>query len=111
MFGARAAALSGIRATASRSARTSEESEKVSRARGRAQSGAAEPAPDCDVPLEGRQLPHLGEPDVVARRVVECRVDSVRALFRLLDEIDTPVFQLLIGGLAVVGRKEDRAGE
>ena len=48
---------------------------------------------------------------MVARRVAEARVDPVRPLLGLLDELDAPSLQLLVGRPAVVGRQEDGSGE
>jgi Protein of unknown function (DUF4242) len=57
------------------------------------------------------QLPHLSEPDVVARGVAERRVDPVGPLLGLLDELDTAPFQLLVRRMHVVGGEEDCSGE
>src|SRR5260370_792576 len=61
--------------------------------------------------LGAGQLPNLGEPDVVAGGIAERRVDAVRTLLRLLDELHTAGAELLVGGAAVIGDEEDRPGE
>src|SRR6266550_8818954 len=72
----------------------------------------ARPAPDREKRiLDLRQFAHLGETEVVARRVAETRVDSVGPLFGLLDELDAASLQLLVGSLDIVGGEEDRAGK
>ena len=58
-----------------------------------------------------RQLRHLGEPERVARRVVEARVDAVGALLGLLGELDAARLELLVVRAHVVGGEEERAGE
>ena len=58
-----------------------------------------------------RLLVHLGEPERVARRVVEAGVDPVRALLGLLGELDAAGLELLVGRTAVLGGEEDGAGE
>jgi hypothetical protein len=45
---------------------------------------------------------------VVARGITERRVDPIGALLGLLDELDAPAPELLVGGVAVAGREEDR---
>ena len=54
---------------------------------------------------------HLGEPERVARRVVEARVDAVGALLGLLGELDAARLELLVVRAHVVGGEEERAGE
>src|SRR5277367_2639391 len=53
----------------------------------------------------------LGKPDAVAGRVAESAVDAVRHVVGYLGELHALGPQLLVGGLAVVGGEEYRAGE
>ena len=53
----------------------------------------------------------LREPDAVARRVAEARVDAVGLHVGLLGELDAPAEQLLVRLHRVVGGEEDRARE
>src|SRR4051794_35339828 len=57
------------------------------------------------------RLPDLGETEAVARRITESRVDAVGAFLGLLGELDAAALELLIGGVDVVGREEDRPRE
>src|SRR2546430_17644736 len=61
--------------------------------------------------LDLRQFAHLGETEVVARRVAETRANSVGPLFGLLDELDAASLQLLAGSLDIVGAEVDPAGK
>src|SRR5947208_15827442 len=56
--------------------------------------------------LDLGQFAHLGETEVVTRRVAESRVDSVGPLFGLLDEVDAASLQLLVRSLDIVGGEE-----
>src|SRR4051794_20760467 len=58
-----------------------------------------------------RERVALRQPDAVARRVAEARVDAVRHLGRLLGELDATRRQLLVRLHRVVGGEEDRAAE
>src|SRR5215207_7959003 len=69
-----------------------------------------DPPSSARAPRSGRDLAPLREPDVVAGRVAERRVDPVRPLLGLLDELDAAALELLVGSAAVVGRQEDRPG-
>src|SRR5439155_7572386 len=59
---------------------------------------------------EFRSTPLLGEAVVVARRVAEAGVDTVRLLRRLLRELDAAALQLLVALVRVLGREEETAG-
>jgi hypothetical protein len=69
---------------------------------------SAQPRPRCAQldDSDGGQLPHFGEPNVVARGVAERRVDPVRPLLGLLDELEAAALQLLVRRMDVVGREE-----
>src|ERR1700730_3662689 len=76
---------------------------------GTAADSTAVPAANAD--SDGLDLPHLGQPKAVARRVTEAGVDAVGPLLRLLGEFDASRPELLIGGLAVVGGEKDGSRE
>src|SRR5690606_16418863 len=59
-------------------------------------------------PVE-RELQHLGQADVVAGRVTERGVDSVRLRRRWIVELHASRRELVVRGLAVVGLEEQRA--
>src|SRR5437588_8011982 len=58
-------------------------------------------------PSDARQLPGLGQPDAVPRRVAKRRVDAVGTLLRLLDELHATTLELLVRQAAILGREED----
>src|SRR4051794_1579824 len=58
-----------------------------------------------------RQVPELGQAEVVARRVAEGRVDSVGPLLGRVHELHPARLELLVGGPDVVSGEEDRAGK
>src|SRR5437868_3732069 len=72
------------------------------------EAASAEPLVSPTGLLDGLQL---GESDVVPGRVTECSVDPVRPWFWLLHELDSTPGQLFVGGLAIVGGQENRAGK
>src|SRR4029079_19277530 len=79
------------------------------RARGRGSAPASRSRPELLRLVEPGELLDLREPDVVARRVAEARVDAVRTVLGLVDELDAAALELLVGGAAVV-RGEEEAG-
>jgi hypothetical protein len=61
--------------------------------------------------LDAGELAYLRQPDVVARRIAESRIDPVGTVLRLLDELDSAALELLEVSMDVVGGQEDRSGE